>query len=106
MGNLKSIMNEHDSWIHQFIFGKHSIKLKVLMWGLPSSGKTSILKALTKLKEPDTITFRYQDDIVPTKTFNMQDFYHTTDSTYRIILYDVGGASGNNNEFSINFKPL
>ena len=71
------------------------------MWGLPSSGKTSMLIALTKLIQPDTITFRYQDDLVPTKTFNMQDFYHTTDSTYRIILYDVGGASGNNHEFFI-----
>lgn len=106
MGNLKSIMNDHDSWIHQLIFGKHSIKLKVIMWGLPSSGKTSILKSLTKIKQPDTITFRHQDDLVPTKTFNMQDFYHTTDNRYRIILYDVGGASGNNNAFFTDVYPL
>ena len=63
------------------------------MWGLPSSGKTSVLTALTKIKSPETITFH--DDLVATKAFNMQDFYHTTDARYRIVLYDVGGASGN-----------
>ncbi len=94
MGNSRSIFVEQQDWFHQLIFGKHSTKLKVIMWGLPSSGKTSILKTLTAIKQPETITFRHQDDLVPTKLFNMQDFYHTTDTRYRIILYDVGGASG------------
>ena len=96
MGNLESTHKDYYDWFHQLIFGKHSTKLKVIMWGLPSSGKTSILKALTSIKHPETITFKYQDDLAPTKKFNMQDFYHTTDHTYRIIMYDVGGASGSN----------
>ena len=105
MGNLQSFEENH-TWLHQFIFGKHSTKLKVVMWGLPSSGKTSILKTLVVMKRPETITFRYQDELVATKAFNMQDFYHSTDTKYRIVLYDVAGSAGCNHLFFIPISPF